>query len=218
MKKLFILILIIVFSAAMQGCTGGTSSNNSSGTTLQTTLTQDTTTQSETTLQSSDETSSVETTQADGQQTDVTQQSGSSSENEAIIYKNTEYGFDFTLPASWENYKIIDEKWEGLAVGGDSGEKVVETGPQILIRHPKWTSEKVRQDIPVMVFTIKQWNSLQKDEFHIGAAPIGPSELGRNNKYVFALPARYNFAFPEGFEEVEDILKGNPLHPFDLKN
>lgn len=215
MKKLFIFILILVFGAAIQGCTAGTSSNNSSGTTLQTTLTQVTTTQSETTQQSV-ETSSEETNQTDGQQTDAAQQSGTSSENSAITYKNSEYGFDFSLPASWTNYKIIDEKWEGLAVGGDSGEKVVETGPLLLIRHPKWTSEKVRQDIPVMVFTIKQWNSLQKDEFHIGAAPIGPSELGRNNKYVFALPARYNYAFPEGFEEVEDILKGNPLHPFDL--
>ena len=42
---------------------------------------------------------------------------------------------------------------------------------------------------------------------------MGPKELGRNSKYVFALPARYNFAFPTGFEEVEDILAGNPLQP-----
>jgi hypothetical protein len=64
-----------------------------------------------------------------------------------------------------------------------------------------------------MVFTIAQWNDLQNDKFHIGAAPIGPSELGRNSKYVFALPARYNFSFLPGFEEVEDILNGKPLKP-----
>jgi hypothetical protein len=52
---------------------------------------------------------------------------------------------------------------------------------------------------------------MQKDEFHIGAAPINPSELGRNATYVFALPARYNYAFPTGYEEVDEILKGNPL-------
>jgi hypothetical protein len=46
------------------------------------------------------------------------------------------------------------------------------------------------------------------------AAVLQPpaSEFGRNSRYVFALPARYNFAFPKGYEEVEDILNGNPLH------
>jgi len=68
-----------------------------------------------------------------------------------------------------------------------------------------------------MIFTLDQWASLLKDEFRVGAAPIPPSELGRNAKYVFALPARYNFAFPTGFEEVEDILKGNPLKPMDAR-
>lgn len=58
-----------------------------------------------------------------------------------------------------------------------------------------------------MVFTPAQWNSLQGDEFHIGAAPMNPSELGRSSQYVLALPARYNYAFPTGYEEVEQILK-----------
>ena len=52
---------------------------------------------------------------------------------------------------------------------------------------------------------------MENGEFHIGAAPVGPRELNRNSKYVFALPARYNFAFPEGYEEVEAILETNPL-------
>ncbi|MGB8451919.1 MAG: hypothetical protein WCD89_06255 [Anaerocolumna sp.] len=45
------------------------------------------------------------------------------------------------------------------------------------------------------------------------SAPINPCELGRNSQYVFALPARYNYAFPEGFEEVEDIIQSAPLAP-----
>lgn len=65
-----------------------------------------------------------------------------------------------------------------------------------------------------MVFTLDQWQGLQRMEFSVGAAPVGPTELGRNNKYVFALPARYNFAFPTGYEEVERILEGNPLLAF----
>jgi hypothetical protein len=40
--------------------------------------------------------------------------------------------------------------------------------------------------------------------------------LGRNNRYVFALPARYNFAFPEGYEEVEKILESKPLEAAQL--
>lgn len=131
------------------------------------------------------------------------------------VYKNTEYGFDFTLPESWKDYLIVNDKWEGLAVGGSQGEQTVETGPIILIRHPKWIAENPRQDIPIMIFTLNQWNLLQQNKFHIGAAPIGPTELSHNAKYVFALPARYNFAFMTGFEEVESILKSNPLQATD---
>ena len=129
----------------------------------------------------------------------------------STVYKNAEYGFSFTLPESWKDYSIVNDKWEGLSVGGAQGEAIVESGPMILIRHPEWTASNPRQDIPIMIFTVNQWNLLQQDKFHIGAAPIGPSELGRNDQYVFALPARYNFAYPTGYEEVEDILKSNPL-------
>lgn len=62
-----------------------------------------------------------------------------------------------------------------------------------------------------MIFTTDQWNLLQQEKFHIGAAPVGPSELGHNSSYVFALPARYNYAFPTGYEEVEKILENHPL-------
>ncbi|HYK73480.1 MAG TPA: hypothetical protein VEV44_10260 [Pseudoneobacillus sp.] len=138
---------------------------------------------------------------------------GAYEEIDNIVYQNSQYGFNFSLPVSWQDYKIVTEKWEGLANSGSQGEKVVETGPMILIRHPEWTSQNQRQDIPVMVFTHSQWDTLQTEEFHIGAAPIGPSELGRNSKYVFALPARYNFAFPTGYEEVETILNNQALQP-----
>lgn len=129
----------------------------------------------------------------------------------SIVYSNSKYGFSFSLPESWRGYTIVRSTWEGAAVGDQSTEKIVETGLIISIRHPQWTAQSPRQDIPIMVFTIHQWNSLQKEKFHIGAAPIGPRELGRNNRYVFALPARYNFSFPTGYEEVESILDGNPL-------
>jgi len=133
--------------------------------------------------------------------------------NLAIDYRNAEYGFDFSLPSSWKGYSIITDKWQGYT-SGDQGDVLAEQGPLISIRHPLWTSIDPRQDIPIMVFTPTQWDLLQRDEFYIGAAPIGPSELGRNAKYVFALPARYNFAYLAGWEEVQKILDGKPLHAF----
>ena len=130
-----------------------------------------------------------------------------------VIYENKEYGFRFHLPKSWKGYKIIEDKWEGTPAEEGEDEKSVVSGPLISIRHPTWTKEEERQDIPIMIFTHEQWEALQKGEFHIGAAPINPSELGRNKRYVFALPPRYNFAFPTGYEEVEEILEGKPLEP-----
>lgn len=131
-----------------------------------------------------------------------------------ILYQNTDYGFNFTLPAGWKGYTIVKEEWTGLAVGGTSSGKVIATGPKLYIRHPQWTTQNPRQDIPIMVFTPEQWNLLQKEQMSVGAAPIAPKELGQNVKYVFALPARYNYAFPIGYEEVEQILSDNPLQAY----
>ncbi len=133
--------------------------------------------------------------------------------NTTINYVNTWYGFDFSLPESWKGYSIVNDMWKGTPAGSD---KTVAKGPIILIRHPAWSREKPRQDIPIMIFTTEQWDELQKEKFHIGEAPTGPGELGRNSQYVFALPARYNFAFPTGYEEVEKILAGKPLQPTDI--
>jgi peptidoglycan hydrolase-like protein with peptidoglycan-binding domain len=129
----------------------------------------------------------------------------------SVVYENTQYGFKFYLPKGWKGYTIIPDKWEGY--GQENPGVITETGPLLSIRNPLWTSQDPHQDIPIMIFTLAQWNSLQQDKFHIGAAPVGPSELGRNSTYVFALPARYNFAFRTGFEEVENILNGHPLEP-----
>lgn len=140
---------------------------------------------------------------------------GAYEEIDSTVYRDIQYGFRFSLPESWQGYSVITGKWEGTAPGGapggTQGVVTAATGPMISIRHPQWTSQNPRQDIPIMIFTLSQWNSLQQGEFHIGAAPVGPRELGRNTGYVFALPARYNYAFPTGYEEVEKILGGNPL-------
>ncbi len=129
---------------------------------------------------------------------------------ESILYKNTQYGFSFTLPKSWENYSIVEDQWQGYLLG-DQSDVAPEAGPLIKIRNPHWTADNQWQDIPIMIFTPAQWDKVQKEELSVSAAPIPPSELGLNSKYIFALPARYNYAFPEGFEEVQCILDDKPL-------
>jgi hypothetical protein len=124
-------------------------------------------------------------------------------DNSALIYTNEEFGFTFNLPISWEGYSVLNEKW----TSNDESE----AGTKLIIRHPQWTNEVPRQDIPILIFTHEQWKSIENEELSIGAAPIGPKELGQNSEYVFALPARYNFSFPEGHEEVDDIMESNPL-------
>jgi len=136
--------------------------------------------------------------------------SSSPIDSNSIVYINTEYGFNFSLPKSWQDYSIVTDKWQGTDI--KSG-KIMETGAIYSIRHPQWTSVKPRQDIPIMVFTLAQWELISQEKLSLGAAPIGPSELGRNSSYVFALPARYNFAYQIGYEEVEKILVGKPLKP-----
>jgi hypothetical protein len=145
-------------------------------------------------------------------QTQTQQEAPPKPSGPTIEYRNKQYGFCVSLPPSWSGYTIVVDLWTGSNNNGPHGYQEVEHGPLLSIRHPRWTQVNPRQDIPIMVFTRPQWDSLQKDNFHIGAAPIGPSELGQNSKYVFALPARYNFALPAGFEEVEQILQNKPLH------
>ena len=126
-----------------------------------------------------------------------------------IKYENEKYGFSFYLPLDWKGYKIIQSEWKGKALSGNSA--VPLSGPMIIIRNPLWSVQKPTQDIPIMVFTIKQWKALQNGSFHIGAAPLNPTELGRNEKYVFALSPQYGSARLSGYEEVNEILANHPL-------
>jgi hypothetical protein len=130
---------------------------------------------------------------------------------ETIEYRDVLYRFTFTLPASWKGYTILHEEWKG---GNNNGSGDFERGPIITLRHPKWTRDNPRQDIPIMIFTLAQWKAIEAEELFVSAAPIGPGELARNRKYVFALPPRYNFAEVDGIEEVKKIIDSNPLHTF----
>jgi len=125
---------------------------------------------------------------------------------------NTRYGFSVTLPGRWYGYKVVTSKWEGLIPNGNP--ERYEQGPIISIRHPLWTKQQPRQDIPVMIFTLAQWKHIEANDLSVSSAPIGPSELPRIAKYVFALPARYHDGLPRGYEEVNDLLEHQAVGAF----
>lgn len=133
----------------------------------------------------------------------------------ATIYSNKDYGFDFTLPDTWKGYSVVQNTWKGNPLNARTKE---ETGPKFLIRNPKWTNTLPYEDIPVLVFTSAQWSSYIKENFSVSSAPFLASELGKNNKYVFVLPPRWNFDYSEGYKEAEEIIKSNPLKGFDLQS
>ena len=124
-----------------------------------------------------------------------------------ILYRNTQYGFCFFLPATWKGYTIVPEQWRG----SDFTTNQVVHGPQLRIRHPGWTQQQPFEDIPIMIFTPAEWDKVEKVTMSVSAAPIGPEKLGQNGKYVFALPPRYNFDFSEGYREVDDLLHNGAL-------
>ena len=131
----------------------------------------------------------------------------------SVVYRNTAYGFTFALPESWRGYSIVNTAWEGNPLKNTSTK---ESGPKLLVRNPKWTATLPYEDIPVMVFTLAQWNAYIAENFSVSAAPILATELGRNTVYVFALPPRWNFDYSEGYEEAENIVKSNSLEAFTI--
>lgn len=213
MKKILIYGLVLLVFISLAGCTaGGNESQIPKGESQQAESGQ-------TGEQTANETANAAETgngNVKGSEEESAKDSKKDSEQDtdSVVYENNDYGFRFSLPESWKGYTIVTEEWEGLGMEDPENNKVTETGPLLSIRHPEWSEENRRQDIPILIFTLTQWTSLEKGEFHIGAAPIGPKELGRNNNYVFALPARYNYAFPTGYEEVEKILEANPLQTY----
>ena len=131
----------------------------------------------------------------------------------SVVYKNTQYGFTFNFPNDWNGYSIVSNTWNGNPLNSATG---VQNGPKLLLRNPNWTSANHYEDIPVLVFTLDQWNSYVAGNFAVSAAPIAASELGRNDKYVFALPPRWDFDYSTGYQEADTIIQSNPLHTFNI--
>jgi hypothetical protein len=90
-----------------------------------------------------------------------------------------------------------------------------------VIRNPHWTAGQPWVDIPILILTATQSQELDAGEIAMsGAAPVGPTELGRNGKYVFYLPTRFGMANDDwpGYHEVNNhILPCHPLQPLWTK-
>jgi hypothetical protein len=125
-----------------------------------------------------------------------------------LVYQNKQYGFCFLLPESWKGYTIVGEQWSGTVL--DTREQ--KSGPELLIRNPKWTAGDPYQDIPIMIFTPGEWKLVAAEKMGVSAAPIGPAELGHNKSYVFALPPRWiGFVDAKGIDEVQALMSQNPF-------
>lgn len=130
----------------------------------------------------------------------------------SIAYKNTDYGFNFSLPTNWQGYSIVKDTWKGTVLT----DTVAPTGTKLLIRNPNWTVAAPYEDLPILVFTIAQWNAYLAEDFSVSGAPMQATELGRNNRYVFTLPPRWDFDYSIGYKDAQNIIAGNPLHAFNL--
>jgi hypothetical protein len=122
-----------------------------------------------------------------------------------ITYKNAGYGFELTLPVSWQGYSVENKTWNGTVI--DTGEQKY-SGTEVLINNPKNTVTEHYQAVPIMVFTHNVWDLVSQEKVAVSAAPIGPAKVGENAKYVFATPPRwYGFTDDLDFQEAVDIVK-----------
>jgi hypothetical protein len=126
-------------------------------------------------------------------------------DNGSIVYKNEEYGFTLTLPASWQGYSITKRSWQGSEV---STGKQKYAGITLIIKNPQTTDQQAWQDIPIMVFSPDVWKLVAEEKVAVSAAPIPPQKIGESSKYVFATPPRwYGFTDAKGSEEAVEIVK-----------
>jgi hypothetical protein len=129
-----------------------------------------------------------------------------------LVYKNSEYGFNFKLPLDWQGFTVVKESWTGNPLKKDQ----LQTGPKLLIRNPKWTKEAPYEDLPVLIFTISQWDMYLAEDYAVSAAPIPATKLAQNNKYVFALPARRDFDYGIYVKKAQEIFSNNPIQTFNI--
>jgi hypothetical protein len=127
-----------------------------------------------------------------------------------VLYHNTQYNFTFYLPASWQGYSVLVQQWNGQPFLPATDKAVeMERGPIIVLRHPQWKTDDPWQDIPILVFTRRQWKADRLGRFSIDADG-SEYEIAHNAKYVFAIWSLFNWdESVKGAREAEGIVRRN---------
>ena len=127
-----------------------------------------------------------------------------------VLYRNMQYDFTFFLPASWQGYSVLAQQWDGeTSLPAVDRTAIMEHGPMIVLRHPQWKPDDRYQDIPVLVFTRRQWDAEHHGKFCIGAGGID-EEIAYNPNYAFAISSRFNFDDSvKGWKEACGIVDRN---------
>jgi len=122
-----------------------------------------------------------------------------------LRYKNAEYGFTVSLPNDWYGFSTVTATWKGW----DAADVVTERGPLIILRNPRWAIQAPYQDIPIKVFTIKQWDRMNQSQGGFSTAAGGVEyEFFRNSEYVFSVHSRFNADdSPKGWREATDMVQ-----------
>ena len=127
-----------------------------------------------------------------------------------VVYHGARYGFTFRLPASWRGYTVKVARWqENSGMTDESGKHHPRChGPMLIFRHPGWTGSNPYHDIPIHIFTRRQWKE-NRGEFDLYAGGV-EDEIAHNSKYVFGIHSRFNFdEDTRGADEVGKIVGRN---------
>ena len=134
-----------------------------------------------------------------------------------VRYDNAQYGLRLYLPADWKGFSVLTNQWVGQPV--DPANSVAH-GSVMVLRHPLWTTNSPREDIPIMVFTRKQWEEDHAEKFIIEAGGLD-EEVSHNGSYVFAIWSRFTFDELPGSEEAgktveenQEMNRGRELYPW----
>lgn len=133
-----------------------------------------------------------------------------------LRYHNGQYGLTFFLPASWRGHTVLTEPFEVSLRSADYQDEIGMEHLQIVtLRNPRWTANAPYKDVPIIVYTHKQWDEEHQERLstHAGGSMI---ELWHNQKYVFGLSSRYDFIEGDqhgkelkGVKEAADIIWQN---------
>ena len=141
------------------------------------------------------------------------QPAGNSSSGAVIAYVNWKYGFTFFLPESWRGFQALECQWSG----DPDSHGVSEYGATISIREPLYTRISSGGEIPIMVFTKRQWRDVEAGNLNVSAGPFSPDVIGQNRKYVFAMQFRFDYDDLDSLENAREFFAQNPLRASRIK-